>query len=170
MAAFSAPCTFDLAACMLCSASYLLSDDAVRSHFASVRRALAADGLYVLELMHPSELSGPSKTQSVWQTQDERGALDVAWLGDAAGAVDGIWQADVKLVYRPFDGGSPVTVEGHDRQRGFGYAELVRLARESGLEPAGAFGGFDETVARERAGAANARTVQRERCALEPFA
>ena len=40
MTEFSTPSKFDLAACLLCSASYLLTHEAFLSHLTSVRRAL----------------------------------------------------------------------------------------------------------------------------------
>ena len=40
MTDFSTPSKFDLAACLLCSASYLLTHEAFLSHLTSVRRAL----------------------------------------------------------------------------------------------------------------------------------
>jgi hypothetical protein len=149
MASFSAPRRFDLVACMLCSASYLLTDDAVRSHLACVREALIDDGMYVLELSHPSELSGTRLSKEVWAVTDARGTLDVAWRGDPATAVGGIWQSDAELVYRPSDGSAPITVAASARQRGFRLDELLRLAEQSGLEVEATLGAFDEDVTLE---------------------
>jgi len=137
---------FDLAACVLCSASYLLTDQAVLSHFACVRASLADDGLYILELTHPSELNGARKTKSSWKMADGVGELDIAWLGDPAAAADGIWRSEVSLSYRPFDGSSPFSVEAEAQQRGFTYPELVELAQRAGFGVHRALGGFDENV------------------------
>jgi SAM-dependent methyltransferase len=138
--------TFDLAACLLCSASYLLTDEQVLSHFRSVRASLANGGMYVLELTHPSELVGALKSQSTWTMRDGAGELQVEWRGDPAAADDRIWQAEVSLVYRPFDGSSPFSVEDQARQRGFTRAEVVTLAQRSGFTVEATLGGFDENI------------------------
>jgi len=146
MVDFSSPAAFDLVACLLCSASYLLTDEAVLSHFASVRASLAPDGIYLLELTHPSELVGSAKSNHTWRMRDAAGELEIAWGGDPARAVGGIWQADVRLVYRPFDGSTPVVVEDQARQRGFTHAEFVSLAQQSGFVVEATLGGFDESI------------------------
>ena len=147
MVDFTAPGTFDLAACLLCSASYLLTDDAVISHFRSVRKSLASDGMYILELTHPAELVGTSKTNSIWKMRDSAGELDVAWRGDPADAVGGVYRAEVSLLYRPFDGGSPSSVEDSASQRGFTHPEIVALAERSGFTVEATRGAFNENVA-----------------------
>jgi SAM-dependent methyltransferase len=147
MIEFAPPGAFDLVACLLCSASYLLTDDAVLSHFASVRACLAGGGMYVLELTHPSELVGPRQTKSTWTMRDEAGELHVAWGGDPGAAIDGIWTAEVNLLYRPFDGSAPISVEDKAFQRGFTYSEVVDLAQRSGFSVEATLGGYDENVA-----------------------
>lgn len=137
---------FDLAACLLCSASYLLTDDAMLSHLACVRASLARDGLYVLELTHPSELVGPRKTQSKWTMRDEEGELQVEWHGDPDATVDGTWAAEVRLHYRPFDGSAPFSTADKALQRGFTHAEIADLAARSGFAVEATLGGFDENV------------------------
>jgi SAM-dependent methyltransferase len=138
---------FDLAACLLCSASYLLRDEQVLSHLACVHEALADDGLYVLELTHPAELSGQPKSQTRWNMRDERGELEIDWAGDPARSENGIWQTHVTLRFHPADGSAAVVIEDHAAQRGFGYEELRRLAEQSGFLVEGAFGTFDPSVA-----------------------
>jgi SAM-dependent methyltransferase len=144
MTEFSTPGKFDLAACLLCSASYLLTDDAFLSHLASVHRALEADGLYVLELSHPNELLGESKTQHSWTMRDDAGELDVEWRSNPAAAVEGVWDADVSLCYRPFDGSPALTVRGAACQRGFTLAQVSQLAERSGFTVQAVLGGFVE--------------------------
>lgn len=146
MVEFAPPGSFDLAACMLCSASYLLTDDAVLSHFASVRAALAPDGMYWLELTHPEELSGSAKSKNTWKMRDAAGELDITWGGEPASAAGGIFQAEVSFVYRPFDGSSPVVVEDEARQRVFTHAQFVGLAQQSGFVVEATRGGFDESI------------------------
>lgn len=143
---FEPPGTFDLAVCMLCSASYLLTDTAVLSHLACVRAALAADGMYLLELTHPAELSGTPKSKNSWRMRDARGELQIDWGGEPAKAVGGVWEAHATLLYQPFDGGPPVRVEDDARQRGFTFQEVARFAEQSGFAIEAALGAFDEGV------------------------
>jgi hypothetical protein len=152
---------------MLCSASYLLTDDAVRSHLACMHSALADDGLYVLELSHPLELAGMRKTKDVWQMTDERGTLDVAWRGDPGAAAGGVWQADVELVYRPFDGSAPIMIAERASQRLFRPEELARLAEQSGFEAEATLGGFDEEVSLESPLANRMVLILRKRSELQ---
>jgi SAM-dependent methyltransferase len=147
MTSFAACGPFDLAACLLCSASYLLTDDAVISHLSRVRASLASGGMYVLELTHPSELAEARKTKSIWTMRDAGGELEVAWRGDPSQARDGIWQADVSFLYRPADGGAHVSLEASASQRGFTHAQIVNLAERSGFTVEATLGGFDENVA-----------------------
>jgi hypothetical protein len=137
--------SFDLAACMLCSAGYLLTDDAMLSHLASVRATLASEGLYVLELTHPAELSGDVKSNHSWRMRDERGELEIDWRGDPGKAIDGIWESHVTLLYRPTDGSPPTRVEDVARQRGFTFEQVERFAKRSGFAVE-VFGGFDESL------------------------
>lgn len=146
MARFKSSQKFDLAACLLCSASYLLKDADVTSHFQCVRNALNDDGMYVLELTHPSELSGAPKSKRSWKMHDAQGELHVDWDGDPARAIAGIWRTDVRLRYQPFDGGAVMVVSDSANQRGFGYAEILSLAEPCGLSLAGCYGSFDEQV------------------------
>jgi len=146
MTDFAPPGSFDLAACLLCSASYLLTDDAVLSHLACVRSSLTNGGIYVLELTHPSELAGPRKSKSTWTMRDGEGELQVEWDGDPHDAIDGVWPAAVKLLYRPFDGSAPSSAEDNALQRGFTHAQICGLADRSGFTVEATLGGFDESV------------------------
>ncbi len=146
MTAFEAPRTFDLAACMLCSASYLLTPEAFLAHLRSVRAALAPEGMYFLELTHPSELAGERKSQNAWKMSDARGELSIAWGGDLAKSVDGVWRADVHLHYRPFDGSAPVHIHDEADQRAFSVTELAGFAEQSGFAIEASFGAFDEHI------------------------
>jgi len=137
---------FDLAACLLCTASYLLRDADVLSHFRCVRRALNDHGMYVLELTHPTELTGTSKSNRNWEMRDAEGELHVSWGGDPALAVAGIWRSDVRFRYQPFDGGPALVVSDSADQRGFGYAEILSLAEPCGFSLAACYGAFDERV------------------------
>ena len=146
MVRFQTTRRFDLAACLLCSASYLLKDADVSSHFRSVRAAMQDDGLYVLELTHPAELVGEPKSSHSWTMRDADGVLHVDWDGDPARAVAGIWRTDVRFRYQPHDGSATIVVSDTANQRGFGYAELLSLAEPCGFALEACFGAFDENV------------------------
>lgn len=146
MTRFEPPGTFDLAACMLCSAGYLLTDDAVIAHLSSVRAALNPDGLYVLELTHPAELGGDARSNHSWRVRDGLGELEIAWNGDPGRAIDGIWESHVTLLYRPADGTPPTRVEDVARERGFSFEEVAQFAQRSGFTVDATFGGFDAAL------------------------
>lgn len=103
MTRFESSRRFELAACMLCSGTYLLTDAALSSHLGSVHAALADDGMYVLELPHPGAVEKP-RTGSKWTMRDDGGELFVEWLEDDAAREGNTWVARVRLEYRPFDG------------------------------------------------------------------
>ena len=146
MSAFTLPRTFDLVVCMLCSASYLLTDDAFRANLSAVRAHLASGGLYVLELTHPEELDGNAKTQPIWKMRDDAGELEISWLTTPTDAMGRMWLSTSKMRYCPFDGSAPIEVHDEARQRGFRHAEIVGLATEAGMCVVATFGAFDETV------------------------
>jgi len=146
MTTFEAPRTFDLAACMLCSTSYLLTPEAVLAHLRSIRAALAPDGMYFLELTHPSELAGERKSQSSWKMSDAGGELSITWGGDLAKSINGVWHADVELRYSPLDGSPPVQLHDAADQRVFTQLELARFAEQSGFAIEASFGAFDEQI------------------------
>jgi len=146
MVRFKTSQKFDLAACLLCSASYLLKDADVTSHFQCVRAALNDGGMYVLELTHPAELSGTPKSKHSWNMRDAQGELHIDWDGDPARAVAGVWRTDVRLRYQPFDGSASMVVSDSANQRGFGYAEISSLAEPCGFLVAACYGAFDEQV------------------------
>jgi hypothetical protein len=146
MTRFEVSRRFDLAACTLCSASYLLSDEAFSAHLRCVHAALWPDGMYVLELTHPAELLGSAKSSSSWSMRDAGGELKIVWGGDPTKSTNGIWHADVRLCYVPVDGSEPVTVHDEADQRGFTFAELSQFAEQTGFAVEATFGAFDEQV------------------------
>jgi hypothetical protein len=135
---------FDLIACMLCSATYLLTDEQFERHLSCVRAALADDGVYVLELPHPNDAS-EAKTAERWTMKDEHGELSVEWC--EAAAVDRLLTIDVRLEYRPHDNRPPQLVVDRGRQRDLSEADLSRMARATGFVVSDVFGALDEAVA-----------------------
>jgi SAM-dependent methyltransferase len=147
---------FDLAACMLCSATYLLTDHDFVRHLRSVAACLCADGLYVLELPHPRDLDGSSTTKDSWTVQSEAGSLDVVWRESAdeiPPATRAIRSCQARLAFTPQVGPATV-IEQHSFQRVFRRAELEQLVVASGVFSLDAvWGALDPTVQLDDAGA-----------------
>jgi hypothetical protein len=146
MTRFETARRFDLAACMLCSATYLLTDAAFRSHLGAVHAALAEGGMYVLELPHPGELERP-KTKGKWTIRDAAGELFVEWIEDETARDGNTWLARVRLEYRPLEGGAARIVSDASRQRDFTRAEIESFAAETGFIVEDVLGALDENIA-----------------------
>jgi SAM-dependent methyltransferase len=143
MTSFAHPDTFDLVASMLCSATYLLTDDAFVAHLDRVHAVLVDGGLYVMELVDPSDRK---KAKSTWTARDAAGELDVRWL-DEETPDSRILRTRVRLEYKPFDGSPPTLVEDEALQRFYGLTDIEALiARRAHFEIAGLFGALDEGV------------------------
>jgi SAM-dependent methyltransferase len=143
MTSFTHPDTFDLVANMLCSATYLLTDEAFVAHLDRVDAVLADGGLYVMELVDPSDRT---KAKSAWTARDAAGELDVNWFGEKTADARTI-RVRIRLEYRPFDGSPPTIVEDEALQRLYSCADVERLiARRGHFEIAGLFGALDEGV------------------------
>lgn len=134
---------FELAACMLCSATYLLDKNAWLRHLECVRNVLSEEGLYVIELPHLRE---KPTTRSDWTVKSDRGELSVMWT-DSAPEPDGTRCCEVRLEFRPHDGGAVQIVTDRGRQRDVGLGELEELATAAGLVVCDVFGALDESVA-----------------------
>jgi SAM-dependent methyltransferase len=125
---------FDLAACMLCSATYLLTDDDFVAHLRAVARCLGPDGRYVLELPGPGDRDGARTTRDTWTVTAADGTLEVMWRELAARASDGgpvIQDCLARLAFTPTVG-PVVVVEQASSQRSLQRAELERLVAASG--------------------------------------
>jgi len=145
MTSFAHPETFDVVASMLCSATYLMTDDAFIAHLDRVHAALVDGGLYVMELPYPADRN-ESKTKSTWTARDGAGELDVSWL-DEETADPRITRARVRLEYRPFDGSPPTLIEDEALQRLYSRADVEALVARSGrFAIDGVFGALDEAV------------------------
>lgn len=146
MTTFESSRNFDLVACMLCSATYLLTDTAFASHLTRVKDALTADGRYVLELPHPAESDGP-KTKQAWSIRDDGGELHVEWREEGQeGTADQTYLTRARLEYRPNDGSQPVIVTDKAPQRDVSPERLRRLAEAAGFSIESTLGALDENV------------------------
>jgi SAM-dependent methyltransferase len=148
MTAFSASARYELAACLLDSGSYLFDDAAFDAHLGCVAEALDADGIYLLELAHPSVLSGGAPTKSIWDVATEDGTLHASWESDPSLAVDRprVCGFRATLHYRGRNGDEQ-RVESTGFQRAFLYEELDALIAKNGrFRLVETFGGFDPGV------------------------
>jgi len=144
MTSFEMADAFDMAASMLCSATYLLTDDAFLAHLERVHAAVAEDGMFVLELPHPSRYD---MTRSTWTMRAETGELDVTWLEEDTPDPRTV-RARARLAYRPLDGGPPQVVEDETSLRRYAAADVEALVTRSGrFTLDGLFGALDERVA-----------------------
>jgi SAM-dependent methyltransferase len=134
MRSFELADRFELAACMLCSATYLLTDADFIAHLKAVARCLGPDGRYILELPHPGDHDGAGTTKDAWTVQSEAGALEVTWRELAASrtaAGPTIIDCLARLVFTPTTG-PRVIIEQRSSQRAIPRAELEHLVAASG--------------------------------------
>jgi SAM-dependent methyltransferase len=134
MADFSVSSQFDMAINMLDSLTYLHDNEAVLRHFNSVADALVDDGLYVIDLSHPSELfCGSVLGRSEWEIESELGRLHVRWA-QIEGSFDPVTQCscyDVQMRHIA-ETGDVEELRDVSVQRAFTWNELDALIRCSG--------------------------------------
>ncbi len=83
MTTFISPRRYDLAACLLDSATYLLTHEAMLQHLERVADALGDGGVYILELEHPASIFGlRATTKTEWTVSSPTGELRVSWHDD----------------------------------------------------------------------------------------
>ena len=71
---------FDLAALLMDSATYLLTNEDVYRHLRSVARHLNPNGLYVLEMNHPKfVLGGPKSERPDWEMERDGKTVRFQW-------------------------------------------------------------------------------------------
>lgn len=129
---FRLPQTYDLAAILMDSSSYLLDNDAVLRHLGCVADHLATGGLYVLEMSHPRDtFRVGTSTSNNWDTERDDVKVSVAW-GNETDVFDPITQitdVTVTMRYESPEGSGVVT----DRapQRCFAANEIRALITAS---------------------------------------
>lgn len=141
----------DLAATMLCSATYILEDEDFVLHLRAVAAALTPGGLYVIELPHPTELDGRPKTKSTWTMSDPTGKLDVEWLDGEGSSAAAARQAPTiaRLHFQP-QHGEPILIESQAPLRAFSRGEIEDFVARSGrFEVISVFGALDPLVSLE---------------------
>lgn len=151
MVGFELSAPVDLAATMLCSATYILEDEDFVRHLRAVAAALSPGGLYVIELPHPSELDGRPKTKSTWTMSDAAGKLEVEWLDGEGSSAEAARKAPTvaRLRYQPISG-APIHIESQAPLRAFSRQEIADFVARSGrFELVSVFGALDPAVALE---------------------
>lgn len=146
MVSFTTERKFDLVATMLSSATYILTDEDLLTHFDSVADALSDDGMYVIELPHPSSLDGVQTVGDAWTESNEHGVLHARW--DSEDPTQATTNCIARFEFRPHGGGAPILIEESAPERMFRHAELDQLVRRSGrFEVEATLGALDESVA-----------------------
>ncbi|MBK6694400.1 MAG: class I SAM-dependent methyltransferase [Myxococcales bacterium] len=129
MVAFARTPRVDLAANMLSSATYILSDERFVAHLRAVGAALVADGMYVIELPHPSGLEGRSTVQESWTVSRPAGVIDVSW---STGSTRGSISTCVARMNFRSPTGAVLEIEDEADERIFRVEEIERFAAASG--------------------------------------
>lgn len=129
MVSFKMDRRFDLVANMLSSATYILKDEDFVAHLHCVADALEVDGMYVIELPHPSALEGRSTVKDHWTVKDAEGELDVSWCSED-------WQGTTSrciatMSFRPVEG-EPVVIREEARERIFRLEDVRAFAEATG--------------------------------------
>lgn len=151
MIRFTLDAPVDLAATMLCSATYILEDEDFVQHLRAVAAALRPGGLYVIELPHPSELDGRPKTKSTWTMNEPGGRLDVEWLDGEGSSAEAARRAPTvaRLHYQPTSG-QPILIESRAPLRAFSRQEIADFVDRSGsFELVSVFGALDPQISLE---------------------
>jgi SAM-dependent methyltransferase len=148
MVDFRLPQTYDLAALLMDSSSYLLDNEAVLRHLGCVADHLTPGGLYVIEMTHPRDaFRVGTSTHDNWDTERDGVKVSVAWgtEDDVFDPITQITEVTVTMRYESPEGSGMVT----DRapQRCFTANELRALITASGrFELAALLGAMDVTV------------------------
>jgi SAM-dependent methyltransferase len=146
---FVLPAPVDFVACMLCSATYLLTDDDFIAHLRATARSLTPEGRYLLELPHPSEVEGHATTKDTWTVRAPDGELRVLWreLDEPSSQGPGVRTCLARLEWLATSGAT-FEVEQRAPQRAFRREDLERLVSDSGcFQLESLFGALDERVA-----------------------
>ena len=126
--------TYDMAALLMDSTSYLLTNAQVIEHLQSVAKLLNPGGLYVLEMSHPKSVFEISET-TVNEWEMERGEIKVkvTWGGpdDKFDPITQLTEVSVTLEYK--DGNRKGTLQDRSPQRCFTATEFGALVAASGV-------------------------------------
>lgn len=131
---FKIPQTYDMAAILMDSTSYLLTNEEVIHHLKSVAACLNKGGIYVLEMNHPKSVLSTSKTTSTaWEMSREDCHVKVNW-GHPDDVFDPVTQTtNVSVQLLVTDKGIEKSFKDQALQRSFTFTEFSALVLASGV-------------------------------------
>jgi SAM-dependent methyltransferase len=148
MISYQSEKVYDMAALLMDSASYLLTNDQVIQHLRSVAKVLSADGIYVLEMSHPKSVFDIAKTAlNEWEMERDNIKVKVQW-GRPDDVFDPITQlTNVSVTLEYHEGERNGVLHENSLQRCFTATEFAALVAASGVfEIAGYFGGMSMEI------------------------
>ncbi|MBS1968881.1 MAG: class I SAM-dependent methyltransferase [Bdellovibrionales bacterium] len=134
MVTYQSSKTYDMAALLMDSTSYLLTNAQVIEHLHSVAKVLNPGGLYVLEMSHPKSVFDISKTTvNEWNMEREGIKVKVTWGGadDKFNPITQLTEVSVVLEYQ--DGDKTGILHDRSLQRCFTATEFAALVTASGV-------------------------------------
>jgi SAM-dependent methyltransferase len=134
MCDFSLTKKFDIAALLMDSTSYLLTNQDVVNHLQCVAKHLMDGGLYILEMAHPANVFGTATTSGTdWDMERDGTKVHVKWghKGDIFDPITQITQVSTKITVTE----NEVTTIYEDQapQRSFTSQEMEALVELSGV-------------------------------------
>lgn len=149
MKSFRVPGRFDLAFNLLTSISYLLTDDDLDAHFATVAQHLEKGGLYVVENNHPKDFfEGEHFKESRWTMTRDGVSVDTSWMCEPPAKSWVQQRYRVKARYVVDDHGKQIVLEDAAWLRMLLPLEMSRHAAKHGLRLVGSYGDwrFDQPL------------------------
>lgn len=134
MITYSSSKTYDMAALLMDSTSYLLTNEQVIDHLRAVAKTLNPRGLYILEMSHPKSVFEVSKTTvNEWEMERDDIKVKLTWgdIGDKFDPITQLTNVSVTLDY--VDGERKGTIKDSSPQRCFTATEFAALVTASGV-------------------------------------
>jgi SAM-dependent methyltransferase len=145
MVTYQSASKFDVAAILMDSTAYLLTNDQVIAHLRSVAKLLNPGGLYVLEMSHPRSVFDIARsTVNDWEMNRDGVRVQIQWGSptDVFDPITQITEGSVRLEYH--DGDRHGVLESSAPQRCFTATEFEALVAASGcFEIAEIYGAMD---------------------------
>ncbi len=140
---------YDMAALLMDSAAYLLTNAQVIEHLRSVAKVLNPGGLYVLEMSHPKSVFDVERTTlNEWEMERDGVKVKITWgsVDDKFNPITQLTDVSVTLEYQ--DGDMKGTLSDRSPQRCFTATEFAALVTASGVfEIVECFGGMNLEIA-----------------------
>lgn len=137
----------DLAGIFLDSITVMLDNDVLDRHLSCMADALADDGLYILELSHPSDYFGTRTAVSEWETARDGKTVYVKW-GHDDDPFDPVTQITQESVYITVtENGRTTEIRDTSRSRIYTATEFEALVQSNGrFETVARYGAMDENI------------------------